>query len=97
MVLTTQGIRGADNAYIFHFLCPNVFLIEPTETETKEELDGFIQAMEKVRSEMMNEPEFVFSWAHPTTPRLEDLMMSRLREIWILPGMANLVRHRQAA
>ena len=53
-------------------------MIEPTETETKEELDGFIQAMEKVRSEMMNEPEFVRG-APYNTPirRLDDVKAAR--------------------
>ena len=46
--------------------------------ETKEELDGFIQAMEKVRSEMMNEPEFVRG-APYNTPirRLDDVKAAR--------------------
>ena len=62
----------------FPLLVPECFLIEPTETETKEELDGFIQAMEKVRSEMMNQPEFVRG-APYNTPirRLDDVKAAR--------------------
>ena len=62
----------------FPLLVPECFLIEPTETETKEELDGFIRAMEKVRSEMMNEPEFVRG-APYNTPirRLDDVKAAR--------------------
>ena len=62
----------------FPLLVPECFLIEPTETETKEELDAFIRAMETVRSEMMNEPEFVRG-APYNTPirRLDDVKAAR--------------------
>jgi len=62
----------------FPLLVPECFLIEPTETETKEELDGFIGAMEKVRSETMKEPEFV-KGAPYNTPirRLDDVKAAR--------------------
>ena len=32
----------------FPLLVPECLLIEPTETETKEELDGFVNAMKKI-------------------------------------------------
>src|SRR5450631_2305214 len=41
----------------FPLLVPECLLIEPTETETKEELDRFCEAMIAIRSEMEREPE----------------------------------------
>ena len=35
----------------FPLLVPECFLIEPTESESLEELDGFIAAMEEIRKE----------------------------------------------
>jgi glycine dehydrogenase subunit 2 len=41
----------------FPLLVPECLLIEPTETETKEELDRFCEAMIAIRNEMEREPE----------------------------------------
>jgi glycine dehydrogenase subunit 2 len=41
----------------FPLLVPECLLIEPTETETKEELDQFCDAMTAIRREMEQEPE----------------------------------------
>jgi glycine dehydrogenase subunit 2 len=38
-------------------LIPECLLIEPTETETKETLDAFVQAMSAILEEAKNEPE----------------------------------------
>jgi glycine dehydrogenase subunit 2 len=35
----------------FPLLVPECFLIEPTETEAREELDGFIEAMKAIQAE----------------------------------------------
>ena len=43
----------------FPLLVPECLLIEPTETETKEELDGFVAAMAAIREEARNDLEWV--------------------------------------
>ncbi len=58
----------------FPLLVPECLLIEPTETETKEELDHFCDAMATIRREMEREPEKLRSAPH-TMPvrRLDDV------------------------
>jgi glycine dehydrogenase subunit 2 len=58
----------------FPLLVDEALLIEPTETETKEELDRFCDAMRKIRQEMEREPEKLRSAPH-TMPvrRLDDV------------------------
>src|SRR5699024_12312102 len=41
-------------------------MVEPTETESKETLDGFIEAMEKIATEVEEEPEIVQEAPHET-------------------------------
>jgi glycine dehydrogenase subunit 2 len=62
----------------FPLLVPECLLIEPTETETKEELDGFIEAMKRILAEAHNTPDLVKS-APLTTPvrRLDDVKAAR--------------------
>lgn len=48
----------APTAY-FPLLVPEAFLIEPTETESKEALDGFVEAMIAIREEARNDPDTV--------------------------------------
>jgi glycine dehydrogenase subunit 2 len=57
----------------FPLLVPECLLIEPTETESKEELDNFCDAMMQIRREMEQEPEKLRSAPH-TMPvrRLDD-------------------------
>jgi glycine dehydrogenase subunit 2 len=52
--------------------------VEPTETEPKEELDGFIEALVKILKEAEAEPEFVKGAPH-TMPvrRLDDVKAAR--------------------
>ena len=38
---------------------PECLLIEPTETEAKEDLDGFIEAMVEILAEAKSDPEMV--------------------------------------
>jgi glycine dehydrogenase subunit 2 len=58
----------------FPLLVPECLLIEPTETESKEELDRFCDAMTAIRREMEQEPEKLKSAPH-TMPvrRLDDV------------------------
>lgn len=62
----------------FPLLVPECLLIEPTETECKEELDGFIQAMKNIRQEAMNNPNLLKDGPH-TLPvkRLDDVKAAR--------------------
>jgi len=62
----------------FPLLVPECFLIEPTETEAKEDLDGFIKAMEEIAHEARSAPDVVKGAPH-TLPvkRLDDVKAAR--------------------
>jgi len=62
----------------FPMLVPECLLIEPTETESKETLDAFVDAMAKIRNEAMTTPEVVRGAPH-TMPvkRLDDVKAAR--------------------
>jgi glycine dehydrogenase subunit 2 len=74
--------------YGFHapttLLVPECLLIEPTETEAKEDLDRFCDAMASIREEMRHDPEKLTSAPH-TMPvrRLDDVRAAKqLDLIW---------------
>lgn len=92
----TTGVTAMDFAkrlldYGFHapttyfpMLVAECLLIEPTETESKQTLDAFIEAMIKVRDEAMNNTEIVKTAPH-TAPvrRLDDVKAAReLDLVW---------------
>ena len=62
----------------FPLLVPECFLIEPTETEAKEELDRFIAAMQDILKEVHATPDVVKGAPH-TLPvrRLDDVKAAR--------------------
>lgn len=62
----------------FPQLVPECFLIEPTETETKETLDAFAEAMTAIRAEAASDPDIVKTAPH-TLPvrRLDDVKAAR--------------------
>ena len=62
----------------FPLLVPECFLIEPTETESKEALDEFVDAMAAILEEARNEPDMVKE-APFTQPvrRLDDVKAAR--------------------
>jgi len=62
----------------FPLLVPECLLIEPTETEAKEELDGFIDAMIKIQQEAQASPDLVTGAPH-TMPvrRLDDVKAAK--------------------
>lgn len=62
----------------FPLLVPECLLIEPTETESKEALDGFIQAMKAIREEAAKDPNILKDAPH-TLPvkRLDDVKAAR--------------------
>jgi glycine dehydrogenase subunit 2 len=68
----------------FPLLVPECFLIEPTETEDRDTLDQFIQAMVAIRKEAQDSPELVRGAPH-TLPvkRLDDVKAAReLNLVW---------------
>jgi glycine dehydrogenase subunit 2 len=68
----------------FPLLIPECFLIEPTETESPDELDGFAEALIKIMEEARTTPEMVRNAPH-TMPvrRLDDVRAAReLDLVW---------------
>jgi glycine dehydrogenase subunit 2 len=69
----------------FPLLVPECFLIEPTETETKAELDAFIDALVAIRREAETDPDLVRGAPHSLpVRRLDDVKAARESSIW--PG-----------
>lgn len=62
----------------FPLLIPECWLIEPTETETKAELDAFVDALIAIRAEALADPELLKTAPH-TLPvkRLDDVKAAR--------------------
>ena len=62
----------------FPLLVPECLLIEPTETETPEELDSFVAAMTAIRAEAQTDPERVKGAPHSLpVRRLDDVRAAR--------------------
>jgi glycine dehydrogenase subunit 2 len=62
----------------FPLLVPECLLIEPTETETKEEIDGFVAAMASILEEARTNPVIVTSAPHSMpVKRLDDVKAAR--------------------
>lgn len=62
----------------FPLLVPECLLIEPTETESKEMLDGFVEAMTAIRREAEEDPERLRGapWTQPVR-RLDEVRAAR--------------------
>ncbi len=56
----------------FPLVVPEAIMIEPTETESKEELDNFIEIMKKVSHEASSNPELVIGAPYNTPVRRVD-------------------------
>ena len=79
-----HGVRALDIAkrlmdYGYHpptiyfpLLVPEALMVEPTETESMETLDGFIAAMRLIAAEIESEPGLVLSAPHDTVVRKLD-------------------------
>jgi glycine dehydrogenase subunit 2 len=68
----------------FPLLVPECFLVEPTETESLEELDAFVEALVRIQEEAVSQPETV-TGAPFTLPvrRLDDVKAAReLDLVW---------------
>lgn len=88
--LKRYGVRTLDLAkrlldYGFHaptiyfpLIVPEALMIEPTETETKETLDAFVEAIKKIVQEAKENPELLHEAPH-TTPvrRLDEVRAAR--------------------
>ena len=62
----------------FPLIVKEAFMIEPTETESKETLDEFIDAMIQIAEEVRNEPEKVKEAPHNTIiSRLDEAKAAR--------------------
>ncbi|MBF0176590.1 MAG: aminomethyl-transferring glycine dehydrogenase subunit GcvPB [Magnetococcales bacterium] len=62
----------------FPLLVPECMLIEPTETESREELDRFVAAMTAIRQEAQTNPDMVRRAPHATpVKRLDDTVAAR--------------------
>jgi glycine dehydrogenase subunit 2 len=62
----------------FPLLVPECLLIEPTESESKEELDGFVEALTRIRAEAQEHPDLVRGAPHNLpVRRLDDVRAAR--------------------
>ena len=70
----------------FPLLVPECLLIEPTETETREEIDGFVGAMVKILNEARETPDLIKLAPH-TMPvkRLDDVKAARDLDLAFTP------------
>jgi glycine dehydrogenase subunit 2 len=59
----------------FPLVVPGAMMIEPTETESKETIDGFVEAMKAIAREARESPELIH--AAPSTTRLGRLDEAR--------------------
>src|ERR1700751_1142234 len=89
-VQAKKGVKTMDIAkrlidYGFHpyttafpLIVPGALMIEPTESESKEELDLFIEAMKSIAEEVEEDPQTVLDEQHPTrVPRLDETAAAR--------------------
>jgi glycine dehydrogenase subunit 2 len=85
-----KGVRTMDIAkrlidYGFHpyttafpLIVPGALMIEPTESESKEEMDLFIDAMKSIAEEVEEDPEMVLAAPHTTrVSRLDEVGAAR--------------------
>ncbi len=71
----------------FPLIVEEAMMIEPTETESKETLDSFIQAMLCIYEEVQNKPEVVLEAPHCTpVKRLDDVQAARKPDLRWVPG-----------
>jgi len=87
---TQNGVKTGDIAkrlvdYGFHpyttsfpLIVPGALMIEPTESESKEELDLFIDAMKSIAQEVQDDPQLVISAPHNTrVARMDETSAAR--------------------
>ncbi|MCA9914240.1 MAG: aminomethyl-transferring glycine dehydrogenase subunit GcvPB, partial [Anaerolineae bacterium] len=74
----------------FPLIVPEALLIEPTETETKDELDGFIDAMKQIAEEARNDPDLLHDAPH-TAPvkRLDEVKAAKDLVLCCAPALSS--------
>jgi glycine dehydrogenase subunit 2 len=74
----------------FPLTVPEALMVEPTETESRETLDSFVAAMEKIWEEVQADPEMVKHAPHETpVGRLDEVRAARHPKLtWKLPQAA---------
>ncbi len=60
----------------FPLIVPEALMIEPTETESRETLDGFVEAMQRIAEEAHRDPELLHSAPHSTPVRRVDEVLA---------------------
>jgi glycine dehydrogenase subunit 2 len=82
--LKANGVKALDVAkrvidYGYHpptmyfpLIVPECLMIEPTETESKETIDGFIEAMKQIAQEAQNNPQVILDAPHNAPVRRLD-------------------------
>jgi glycine dehydrogenase subunit 2 len=72
----------------FPLIVEEALMIEPTETESRQTLDGFIEALRVICREIDNEPEMVLAAPHCTSvKRLDDVVAARKPDLrWNPPA-----------
>ncbi len=72
----------------FPLIVPEALLIEPTETEVKEDLDAFVAAMEAIAAEALREPETLLNAPH-TAPvrRLDEVKAAKELVLCCAPAL----------
>ncbi len=72
----------------FPLIVPEALLIEPTETEVKEDLDAFVEAMERIAEEARTEPETLLNAPH-TAPvrRLDEVRAAKELVLCCAPAL----------
>ena len=71
----------------FPLIVPEALMIEPTETETKETLDAFIEAMKKIALEGREDPEILHTAPHETPfGRLDEVQAARQLVLCCMPA-----------
>jgi glycine dehydrogenase subunit 2 len=62
----------------FPLIVPGALMIEPTESESKEELDLFVEAMKSIAAEVEEDPQMVLAAPHSTrVSRLDEVAAAR--------------------
>lgn len=71
----------------FPLIVPEALMIEPTETETKETLDAFIEVMKKIAREAREDPEILHTAPHETPfGRLDEVQAARQLVLCCMPA-----------
>ena len=71
----------------FPLIVPEAIMIEPTETESKETMDAFADALIRIAEEAKADPELLHSAPHETpVSRLDEIRAARLKKLQCLEG-----------